>query len=106
MDGQAEKRWRKNERLLGADRFGGVKERKGQMTHWWDEQKLYCHGTFVLNILKDTLLTPIPRLTVAVKQICDYYRKTWVWNVTSSQRSTEGLKKVHFGSNFHGCFHQ
>lgn len=75
MDGQAEKRWRKNERLLGADRFGGVKERKGQMTHWWDEQKLCCHGTFVLNILKGTLLTPIPRLTVAVKQICDYYRK-------------------------------
>lgn len=70
------KRWQTNERTLGADRFGKVKERKGQMTHLWDEQKMGCHRTFVLNILKDIVLTPITEAhTVAVGQIYDYYRK-------------------------------
>lgn len=36
---------------VGAGRFRRVKERKRQMTHLWDEQKICCHGTLVLNIL-------------------------------------------------------
>lgn len=76
MDGQAEKRWWTNERTLGADRFGKVKERKGQMTHLWDEQKVGCHSTFILSILKDIVLTPISEAyPVAVGQSYDYYRK-------------------------------
>lgn len=46
------------------------------MTDLWDEQKAYRHGTFVLHILKGTLLTPITEAhTMVVRQIYNYYRK-------------------------------
>lgn len=64
------------------------------MTHLWDEQKVYCHGTFILNIPKGTVLTPITEAhTRAVRQICDYYRKLRCRKLRHSGSQERVLKK-------------